>query len=174
MGVCWHRAIPILFFYLAAYFRNKIGGFLSPKNGPRPKDFVSGWLAWVTPCIFVSRFGQSVAESCSEIVIVQIWKEAQHWNWGTGALARFCLFWASVWSSSVWVLYLEAVQHDKCSSLFKPVDSPRGTVKVHFYSLNYLLFISASVRTETNQNYRSSKLRWLDLNPQTLSVKRSQ
>ena len=43
-----------------------------------------------------------------------------------------------------------------------------------FYSLNYLLFISASVKTETNQNYRSSKLRWLDLNPQTLSVKRSQ
>ena len=77
VGVCWHRAIPILFFYLAAYFRNKIGGLLSPKNGPRPKDFVSGWLAWVTPCIFVSRFGQSVAESCSEIVIVQIWMEAQ-------------------------------------------------------------------------------------------------
>ena len=56
---------------------------------------------------------------------------------------------------------LEAVQHEKCSSLFKPVDSPRGSVKVHFYSLNSLLFISASVRNETNQNYRSSKLKWL-------------
>ena len=89
VGVCWHRAIPILFFYLAAYFRNKIGGFLSPKSGPRPKDFVSGWLAWVTPCIFVSRFGQSVSESCSEIVIVQIWTEAQHWNRCFGSVLSF-------------------------------------------------------------------------------------